>query len=379
LGHAPGPGIGGRRPGSPLARMWEEFPIFSLAAYDYELPRELIAQTPVEPRDQARMMVLWRRRECWEHRRFFELPTFLREGDVVVVNNSRVLPARLYGRLDRGGRTRLIEVLLLRPLPPEATGPERWQVLLRPGRRIRPGDVLRFPADVRASVVDRTPEGDWVLAFESPRPLRNMLDDIGWMPVPPYIVRRDPALAEQDRQWYQTVYAKVQGSIAAPTAGLHFTSRVIQALQDRGVRWCEITLHVGPGTFRPVRAPDIRCHRMDPEWYEIPPDVWDTLQDARRHGRRVLVVGTTTTRALESAAQHDPPRLSGWADVFIYPGYEFRVVRNLLTNFHLPKSTLLMLVCALGGYEFVLRAYREAVRERYRFYSYGDCMLILDE
>ncbi len=353
--------------------------LFSLSAYDYELPRELIAQTPVEPRDQARMMVLWRRRGRWEHRRFVELPAFLREGDVVVVNNSRVVPARLYGRLVRGDRERPVEVLLVRRLSSEATGPERWHALLRPGRRIRPGDVLHFPADVRASVVARTPEGDWVLALESPRPLGELLDDIGWMPVPPYIVRRDPALAERDRQWYQTVYAKIQGSVAAPTAGLHFTSRVIQALRDRGVVWCEITLHVGPGTFRPVRTSDVRHHRMDPEWYEIPPDVWACIETARRRGRRVLVVGTTTTRALESAARSDPPCLSGWADVFIYPGYEFRVVRDLLTNFHLPKSTLLLLVCALAGRDFILTAYREAVRARYRFYSYGDCMLILDE
>lgn len=353
---------------------------FSLSAYDYELPRELIAQVPVEPRDQARMMVLRLRQRRWEHRRFVELPAFLQAGDVIVVNNSRVVPARLYGRLVRGGRERPVEVLLVRRLLSEGgAGPEQWHALLRPGRRMHPGDVLHFPADVRASVVARTPGGDWILQFESPRPLQTMLDDIGWMPVPPYIVRRDPSLAERDRRWYQTVYAKVQGSIAAPTAGLHFTPRVIQALREKGVVWCEVTLHVGPGTFRPVRTPDVRHHRMDPEWYEIPPDVWTCIEAARRQGRRVLVVGTTTTRALESAARHDPPCLSGWADVFIYPGYEFRVVRDLLTNFHLPRSTLLMLVCALAGRDFILAAYQEAIRERYRFYSYGDCMLILDE
>ena len=354
--------------------------LYQLDAYDYPLPRAQIAQKPVEPRDHARMMVLWPRQCRWEHRRFYELPAFLQTGDVVVVNNTRVIPARLWGTLVRGDRPGpRIEVLLVRRVSTPDADPrtEVWIAMVRPGKKVRVGHQIQFAPQVTAHVEDITPEGYRVLRFATDRPLREFLERVGAMPVPPYIRRthRD----ERDFDWYQTVFAREEGSIAAPTAGLHFTPRVIDALRARGVHWCEITLHVGPGTFRPIRTQDIRRHRIEPEWYSIPESVWQTIQAALRDGRRVLVVGTTTTRALESAARHSPPRLQGWADVTIVPGYPFRVVRNLLTNFHLPRSSLLVLVCALAGYTCVMRAYREAVRRNYRFYSYGDCMLILHD
>ncbi len=354
--------------------------LYQLDAYDYSLPRALIAQTPIEPRDHARMMVLWPRICRWEHRRFYELPEFLHAGDVVVVNNTRVIPARMWGTLIRDdGTESRVEVLLVRRVSAPDADPdtEVWIAMVRPGKKVRVGRQIQFAPNVTARVEAITPEGYRVLRLTTDRPLREFLESAGAMPVPPYIRRthRD----ERDFAWYQTVFAREEGSIAAPTAGLHFTPRVIAALRARGVHWCEITLHVGPGTFRPIRVRDIREHRIEPEWYTIPESVWDTIQTALRNGRRVLVVGTTTTRALESAAQHSPPRLQGWADVTIVPGYSFRVVRNLLTNFHLPRSSLLVLVCALAGYACVMRAYREAVRRNYRFYSYGDCMLILHD
>jgi S-adenosylmethionine:tRNA ribosyltransferase-isomerase len=342
-----------------------------LSELDYDLPPELIAQAPSSVRGASRLLLIDRARASFEDRAFAELPALLRPGDCLVVNNSRVIPARVLAR-DAGGRS--IELLFATPL---AEG--RWRALVRPGRRCRPGVELTVgdAPESRLRVVGIEADG---LRVVEPLggTIESLLDRHGQTPLPPYI-RRFAAPSAQDRERYQTVYARPPGSIAAPTAGLHFTPDVLGALRLRGVEILELTLHVGPGTFQPVKTETFEDHVVAPERAVIPPDVADGVNRARAEGRRVIAVGTTTTRALESAAGADGRVrvLDAAAALTITPGYRMRVVNGLVTNFHLPRSSLLALVAALAGRELVLKAYGHAVRAGYRFYSYGDATLFL--
>lgn len=339
-----------------------------LEEFDYDLPAELIAQTPLARRDASRLLVLNRQTGGIEHRVFHDLPLFLRPGDVLVLNDTRVLPARLLGRRAASGGK--VEVLLLRELEPD-----QWEVLVKPGRRCPEGEELTFGGGrLRARVIRRTPEGGRVVAF-SPggKDFLQLLSEIGRMPLPPYI---HTELHDQER--YQTVYARHLGSAAAPTAGLHFTPDLLQAIQGQGVEILYLTLHVGLGTFRPVREENVEKHHMHEEYCIVHPEVAQRINTAKEEKRRVVAVGTTVVRTLESAGQSGRVQPgAGWTDLFIYPGFTFHIVDALVTNFHLPKSTLLMLVAAFAGRETVLRAYQEAVKERYRFFSFGDAMFIL--
>jgi S-adenosylmethionine:tRNA ribosyltransferase-isomerase len=339
--------------------------------FDYELPPELVAQEPVEPRDASRLLVLDRASGGCEDRRFADLPELLRPGDCLVANRSRVIPARLLGvRADSGAP---VELLLLRPV-----GAERWEALVRPGRRCRVGARLQLAGGAaRALVVNEGSSGTRVVALEAPWPARELLERHGLPPLPPYIARHD-APKPEDRERYQTVYARDDGSVAAPTAGLHFTPELLARLEGRGVPVHYLTLHVGPGTFRPLRGERVEEHRMDAEAVDVPEVTARAVEQAKREGRRVVAVGTTTTRALEWAAGDDGRVRAGTgeADLFIRPGHRFRIVDALVTNFHLPRSSLLVLVSGFAGRDVVLRAYRHAVAARYRFYSYGDAMLI---
>jgi len=342
-----------------------------VADFDYTLPPEMIAQHPVEPRDASRLLVLDRASGAIEHARFRDLPRYLEPGDLLVANDSRVIRARLYGRKRTGGR---VEVLLLRPL-----APERWEALVG-GQRLREGAELLLgtvgeeePAaegGVSARVAEVRADGTRVLAFSAA--VEPLLERRGAVPLPPYI--HEP-LGDPER--YQTIYARVAGSVAAPTAGLHFTPELIGRLHERGARFAFVTLHIGLDTFRPVEVEDTSAHTMHSEWCAVPAAVAEAVAETRRAGRRVVAVGTTAVRALETAAQEGPIRpYHGWTRLFITPGTPVRVVDTLLTNFHLPRSTLLMLVSAMAGRERILAAYREAIAQGYRFYSFGDAMLI---
>ena len=351
-----------------------ELPRLPIAAFDYALPPELIAQTPAEPRDAARLLVVPRIGGSLQHAIFSDLPGYLRPGDVLVLNHTRVLPARLHGRRADAGGGR-VELLLLRRLH----GPE-WETLIRPARRLRPGTPLVFgDGRLAARVLSRTAAGTARVCFE-PEPDEALLRALGEMPLPPYIRgwQGDP-----DR--YQTVYADMPGSAAAPTAGLHFTTQLLNRLRERGIQTAFVVLHVGLDTFRPVHEKDARDHVMHREYCEVPEPVATAINEARQRGRRVLAVGTTSVRALESAAASEPGAspgqvlkpYTGWTDLFITPGYQYRAVDGLITNFHLPRSTLLLLVSAFIGRERLLAAYADAIERRYRFYSFGDAMLIL--
>ncbi len=335
--------------------------------FHYDLPPELIAQTPPERRDASRMLLLDRDSGATAHRRFADLPGLLRPGDCLVLNDSRVIPARLLGVTVPGGAA--VEVLLLRE-----EGEGRWECITRPGRRCRPGARLSFGDGALTALVESADaEGNRHIRFAWEGIFMEVLERLGRTPLPPYITQE---LNEPER--YQTVYAAHPGSAAAPTAGLHFTPELLQALEARGVGIARLTLHVGLGTYRPVKTDDIAAHHMHAEDYRIPQAAAERINAARRAGGRVVCVGTTSCRTLESAALPDgtvPPG-SGRTDIFIYPGYRFRVMDALLTNFHLPESTLIMLVAAFAGYEHTMAAYREAVREKYRFFSFGDCMFI---
>jgi S-adenosylmethionine:tRNA ribosyltransferase-isomerase len=356
--------------------------------FDYDLPQELIAQQPAPARDASRMMVLDRARQTIHDGRFTELPALLSPSDLVVFNNTRVIPARLLGRR-RGVRAQPIgkrnpaaheylraevELLLTRREDGDV-----WLGLVHPGRKIRTGEVLVFnDGALEAEILDRGELGMRRVRLAAREGgVDETIDRIGHVPLPPYIHRRDAAA---DRNSYQTVYARVRGAVAAPTAGLHFTTRVLDALGERGIATAEITLHVGPGTFRPVQVERVEDHRMEPEAFEIDEEAARRLNRALEERRRVVAVGTTCVRTLEHAVRSGEGRVTpgrGDTSLYIYPGFEFRAVGALLTNFHLPRSTLLMLVAAFAGRDFVLRAYRHAVERRYRFYSYGDCMLVV--
>jgi S-adenosylmethionine:tRNA ribosyltransferase-isomerase len=343
-----------------------------LAEFDYTLPQELIAQHPVEPRDAARLLVVDRAGGRLEHRVFRDLPEYLRAGDVLVLNNTRVIPARLHGRKATGGD---VEVLLLRPAAGEDTGgAETWEVLVRPGRRVRQGMRLTFGADVAGEVIGTRDGGVRVMAFDSPRPVLEAIRAIGETPLPPYV--HEPLRDPGD---YQTVYASVDGAVAAPTAGLHFTPGLLDQIRRAGIETATLTMHIGIGTFRPVTAEDPARHKMEAEWYQVTSEAAQAINAARARGGRIIPVGTSAVRTLETVAAEDEVVRpgEGWSHMFIVPGYRFRATDALVTNFHLPRTTLLMLVSALAGRELILRAYAEAIRDRYRFYSFGDAMLIL--
>lgn len=342
--------------------------------FDYDLPPGLIAQEPAARRDQSRLLVLDRRTGAIEHRIFPDITGYLRTGDCLVVNDTRVIPARLMGRKEKTGGT--VELLLLE----ERAGGD-WDVLLRAGRRPRVGEAMLFgEGRLKAILINDGAMGKARVQFESAQPLLHIVEEIGEPPLPPYISRKDaPAeTRREDRERYQTIFAREPGAVAAPTAGLHFTPDLLKRLDGMGVRRASITLHVGIGTFRPVSSERVEDHAMEPERYEISPQAADVIEEARRDGRRIVAVGSTSVRTLESVFREQgrivPGR--GRTSLFIHPPYSFNVVNVLLTNFHLPRSTLVMMVSAFAGREAVLRAYQEAIRERYRFYSYGDCMLI---
>lgn len=341
--------------------------------YDYDLPEGLIAQTPIPGRQTARLLHLDRRTEALSHRRFLDLPELLEAGDLLVVNDTAVIPGRLLGRKPTGGK---LEVLILDYYRGTTGGERIHRCLVRASKPVRPGMRLIFDRGLNAEVL-AAGDGLCTLRFDCQGDFDTLLGGIGQVPLPPYIRRPGGQLAA-DRQNYQTVYAKEKGAIAAPTAGLHFTVDLLNRLMTRGVQLASVTLHVGYGTFVPVRVDDIRQHRMHAEWYRLDQKTADAVNAAKKEGRRVIAVGTTAVRTLEAGSREDGQVVagSGTCDLFIYPGYRFKVVDALITNFHLPESTLLMLVAALAGRERILAAYREAIAAEYRFFSYGDAMLI---
>lgn len=335
--------------------------------YDYDLPEELIAQDPLEDRSSSRLMVLDRQTGDVEHRHFMDILEYLHPGDCLVINNTKVIPARLFGvKEDTQAK---IEVLLLKRKENDI-----WETLVKPGKKAKPGTKLVFGDGLlTAEVVDVVEEGNRLIQFHYDGIFEEILDQLGQMPLPPYITHQ-----LKDKNRYQTVYAKYDGSAAAPTAGLHFTKELLQKVKDMGVDIAEVTLHVGLGTFRPVKVENVLDHHMHSEFYMVSQEAADKINRAKESGHRVIAVGTTSTRTLEAAADENGRlhETSGWTEIFIYPGYQFKVIDALITNFHLPQSTLVMLVSALAGREYVLHAYEIAVKERYRFFSFGDAMLI---
>lgn len=332
----------------------------------YDLPPELIAQTPLQRRDGSRLMVLNKETGEVEHKHFFDLPSYLRPGDCLVVNNSRVLPARLIGRRETGG---VSEVLLL-----TEKGDNVWECLVRPGKKLRTGAKVIFgDGQLVAEIMEVLPDGNRLVKFHYEGIFLEILEELGRMPLPPYIKEE-----LQDQERYQTVYSKVPGSAAAPTAGLHFTPELLEQVKAMGVDIAYVTLHVGLGTFRPVKVDDVETHDMHSEYCMVPQEAADIINAAKQRGGRVICVGTTSCRTIESFANEDgtmDPH-AGWTKIFIYPGYRFKCLDALVTNFHLPESTLVMLVSALAGKEHIMNAYEEAVKEKYRFFSFGDAMFI---
>jgi len=343
-----------------------------LSDFDFVLPERLIAQHPAHERDGSRMMVVRRQSGEIEHRRFHDLPDILGPDHFLVINNTRVFPARLYGF--RPGKSEKIEVLMLREL-----SPRDWLALVKPARKAPLGQTLII-GELSAQVQEVTDSGSRVFRFEPGMDLLKAFERIGEPPIPPYIHRQKNQDMHEDRLRYQTIYARHSGSIAAPTAGLHFTENILQRLQARGTEVCELLLHVGYGTFKPVRCNNVEEHQMDAEYYRLDSANASKIKGLKAEGRSLIAVGTTTTRCMEFLARQDNPlehASDGFCNLFIYPGFEFRMLDGLLTNFHLPRSTLFMLVCAFAGRELMLNCYRQAIAENYRFYSYGDCMLLL--
>jgi S-adenosylmethionine:tRNA ribosyltransferase-isomerase len=354
--------------------------------FDYKLPADLIAQYPLDERGASRLLVLDRASGRVTHSTFLNLKDYLRPGDLLVLNNTRVIPVRLFGTKETGGK---VEVFLVRALEGtlqptvesfDSLDTSLWSAMAKSSKGVKAGGEITFAASLKGRVVKVTDDGyiEILLGFPKEMKLEDILEEVALTPLPPYIKRE---ASESDKERYQTVYASQSGAVAAPTAGLHFTTEFLDELQDFGVEIAYVTLHTGPGTFMPVRASELSGHKMHSELYSIEPAVFDSVARAKREGRRVVAVGSTSTRALEASVSGDAdflnPELSGETDIFIYPGFDFKVVDAMLTNFHLPKSTLIMLVSAFAGREPVLKAYEEAVEERYRFFSYGDCMLIL--
>ena len=333
----------------------------------YELPKELIAQDPLEDRSSSRLMHLDRNTGAVEHRHFRDIREYLKPGDCLVINDTKVIPARLYGRKE--GTDALIEILLLKRKENDV-----WETLVKPGKKCRPGAEISFGEGIlKGKIIEVVEEGNRLIQFEYEGIFEEILDRLGEMPLPPYITHK-----LKDKNRYQTVYAKHEGSAAAPTAGLHFTEELLEEIQSMGVRIAHVTLHVGLGTFRPVKVEEVTEHHMHSEFYVVEESEAEKINAAKKNGGRVICVGTTSCRTLESAAGDDGilKAGSGWTDIFIYPGYRFKILDCLITNFHLPESTLVMLVSALAGREHILNAYAEAVKERYRFFSFGDAMFI---
>lgn len=345
----------------------------NISEFDYELPEELIAQMPADKRQNSKMLVLDKNNQSIEHKHFFDIVDYLDENSILVLNNTKVIPARLYGTKDTGAK---IEVFLL-----EAKENKFWSCLIKPSKRIKPGMVIKISEELSVKAVERLEDaGEWLVELDYEGDLFEILHKVGNIPLPPYIERKlqSEELKQFDFDRYQTVYAKDEGSVAAPTAGLHFTKEILEKIKAKGIEIVYVTLNVGLGTFRPVKCENILDHKMHSETFEITQDSADKINKAISEGKKVVAVGTTTVRTLETAYQkygrikacHDH------SELFIYPPYEFKVIDNLITNFHLPKSTLLMLVSALAGKDFIFKAYNEAIKNEYRFFSYGDCMLI---
>ena len=339
-----------------------------LSEFNYELPEELIAQTPIKKRDESRLMVLNREEQTIEHKIFKDIIDYLKPGDVLVRNNTKVIPARLYGRKETGAK---VEFLLLNNIEGDI-----WESIVRPGNKLHVGAKVIFGDGIlEAKILEVMPGGTRKVEFKYDGIFNEILDKIGLMPLPPYI---HESLKEKDR--YQTVYAKYDGSAAAPTAGLHFTPELLEKIQDKGVEIANVTLHVGIGTFRPVKEDTVEAHKMHSEHFYIKQEDVNKINKAKQEGRRVIAVGTTSCRVLESIADENTGMVKPIEDdteIFIYPGYKFKCIDGLITNFHLPQSTLLMLVSALAGKEFIMKAYKEAVKEKYRFFSFGDAMFIM--
>lgn len=334
----------------------------------YDLPEELIAQTPIEPRNHSRLMKIDRKSGEIEHRHFYNLCDYLKKGDLLVMNDSRVLPARLYGIKEGTGAC--VEFLLL-----EQKGDKLWEILVRPGKKAKPGAKFSFgDGRLKAEIIETVEEGNRIAKFECEGNFFTALEDIGQMPLPPYIKEK-----LNDKERYQTVYSKELGSAAAPTAGLHFTKEMLAELESIGVKLAYVTLHVGLGTFRPVKEDNVLEHKMHSEHYHLPKETADLIKQTKAEGGRVIAVGTTSCRTLESVGTfyNEMDEHEGYTDIFIYPGYEFKVIDGLITNFHLPESTLIMLVSAFLGYDKTMNAYKTAVDEKYRFFSFGDAMLIV--
>lgn len=328
----------------------------------YDLPEELIAQTPIDPRDHSRLLVYDRATDTVQHKHFYDLPSFLKKGDLLVVNNTRVIPARIFGHIEN--HESVLEVLLLK-----RKDYTHWETIMKPARKARLGSVIHFCDELSAVVTEIGDYGARTIEFQFDGVFEDILDRVGNMPLPPYIKEK---LADKER--YQTVYSKIEGSAAAPTAGLHFTPELIQKLKDMGVEFATVLLHIGLGTFRPVKEENILDHEMHTEYYEIDEENAEKINKATREGRRVICVGTTSVRTLETVADENGyvRAQKGDTSIFIYPGYKFKCVKALITNFHLPESTLIMLVSALVGREKTLEIYNEAVKEKYRFFSFGD-------
>ncbi len=340
--------------------------LYSLESYDYNLPKELIAQTPVEPRDSSRLLVLHKDSGKIEHKIFKNIENYIEKGDVLIINNTKVIPARIKAKKETGAN---IEVFLTERLEENI-----WRAMVKPGRRVKTGNILLLEKDHKIEVLKHLDDGTRIIKFLTGKDI-DIINKIGNIPLPPYITEYKGPLNR-----YQTIFAQKNGSVAAPTAGLHFTPSLLKRLEDKGVLIKEVTLHVGVGTFKPVQTEDIRKHKMHKEYYVLPEDTIKAIKTAKQEGKRIFAVGTTTVRVLEHSFRNGLENIKphqGSTNLFIYPGFEFKVVDALITNFHMPKSTLLMLVAAFAGYKNIMQAYKEAVRLKYRFLSFGDAMLII--
>ena len=339
----------------------------NVSDFNYELPKELIAQHPYDKRDEARLMVLDRKTQSIEHKLFKDIIDYLNPGDCLVINNTKVIPARLYGKKDTGAH---VEVLLLKRIEGDI-----WEAMVRPGNKLRPGAKVEFGDGIlKATILEVLEGGNRKVEFEYDGIFNEILDKVGMMPLPPYITEA----SREDNEKYQTVYAKYEGSAAAPTAGLHFTEELLDKIKAKGIKVANVTLHVGIGTFRPVKVEKVEDHEMHSEHYYIKKEDADIINEAKKSGHKIIAVGTTSCRVLESASDENGfvKEIESDTSIFIYPGYKFKCIDNLITNFHLPESTLIMLVSSLASREFILKAYNEAVKEKYKFFSFGDAMYI---